>query len=404
MTDRQTPAAERLDSLDLLRGFALLGILAMNMQSYAMPGAAYFFPLAWGDMGGLNGAVWWITDVLADSKFIAIFSLLFGAGVVLMNDRAKAAGRGFASLHYRRMLVLLGFGLVHSYLMWSGDILVSYAVCGCFVFLFRNVRPSRTFATGVLLLAIGVTIMCLVGLLAPTWPEEVQADVASDFMSSPEELLEEQAAMKGGFASQNTVRFEETFGMHVVVIPSYMFWRASGTMLLGMALFKWGFLTGRSRRRTYRTVLLLGVLVGLPLVIWGNLRSFAVDWDVIPTFLTINVWNYTASLLVAAAWISGLLLIREAGALDGLRERMAAMGRMALTNYLSQTFLAGLIFYGHGLGLFGDVSRVGQAGLVAAIWALQLWWSKWWMDRFRFGPVEWLWRSMVYVKRQPMAR
>src|SRR5438132_1465135 len=131
-------AAERITTLDALRGFALLGILTMNMQSFSMIGAAYFNPTAYGDLTGVNYWVWYLCAVFADSKFMTIFSMLFGAGIVLMTGRAEASGRRAALLHYRRMGVLLLFGLAHAYVLWPGDILYSYAICGCVLYPLRR--------------------------------------------------------------------------------------------------------------------------------------------------------------------------------------------------------------------------------------------------------------------------
>jgi uncharacterized protein len=396
--------AQRIDALDTLRGFALLGILAMNIQMFAMPDAAYFFPTAFGDLSGLNGLVWYVTELLASSKFITIFSMLFGAGIVLMNERATARGRGFAGLHYRRMGWLLVIGLIHAYLLWSGDILVSYALCGLFIFLFRNVRPGRLVVAGLIFLIIGASLSCLAGWSSRTWSEEVIAEFENGCLPPPEDIAEEIEHMRGGFSDQMKVRLPGAVEMHVTVFPFYMLWRGAGSMLLGMALFKWGVLSGRARRKTYWIFIVLGMLVGIPLTGLGIIRSFACDWDPIPTFFILGNYNYVGSFFTALGWIGLLMLVFQAGALPGLRRRLAAVGRMALTNYLLHTVLCSFIFYGYGFALFGSVSRVGQAGIMLAIWILQLWLSPIWLDRFRFGPLEWLWRSLSYMKRQPFRR
>jgi uncharacterized protein len=368
----------------------LLGILAMNTQIFAMPDAAYFFPTAYGDMTGLNGLVWYLTELLASSKFITIFSMLFGAGIVLMNDRAKARGRGFAGLHYRRMFWLLVIGLIHAYLLWPGDILVSYALCGLFIFLFRNVRPGRLVVAGLVFLVIGSSLSCLSGWGTRYWPEE--------------EIAEEIEHMRGGFSSQMKVRVPNSAYMHATVFPFYMVWRGAAAMLFGMAMFKWGVLSARAKRKTYLIFIILGLFVGIPLTGIGIVRRIAIDWDPLPSFFILGQYNYWGSYLTALGWIGLIMLICQAGALPSVRRRLAAVGQMALTNYLMQTVLCSLIFYGYGLALFGSVPRIGQAGIVVAIWALQLWWSPLWLDRFRFGPAEWLWRSLSYLGRQPFRR
>ncbi len=392
---------DRIDAMDTLRGVAILGILVMNVQIFAMPEAAYFFPVVYGDMSGLNGLVWYLGELLASSKFITIFSMLFGAGIVLMNERAKAKGRGFAGLHYRRMWWLLVIGLIHAYLLWPGDILVSYALCGLFIFLFRNVRPGRLVVWGLIFLVIGMSLSCLTGWSRRTWPAEVVTQFEEGFQPPAEEIAEEIEHMRGGFSSQMEERVPNSVDMHVTVFPFYMLWRGAGSMLLGMALFKWGVFSARASRRTYWIFILLGLVVGIPLTGLGIIRQFAVDWDPIFSFFILGQYNYVGSFFTALGWIGLVMLICQSGTLPGWRARFGAVGRMALTNYLMQTVICSLIFYGYGLGLFGQVSRIGQVGIMVAIWALQLWWSPLWLERFRFGPMEWLWRSLSYRKLQP---
>jgi uncharacterized protein len=397
-------AAERIANLDVLRGVALCGILLMNIRTMSMPEPAYFFPYTWGDMTGVNGAVWYLTELLASSKFITLFSLLFGAGIVLMNDKARAAGRGFAGLHYRRMFYLLLIGMVHGYLIWEGDILASYAVCGGWAFLFRNRRPRTLIISGVVALLIGTAILIGSWLSSPSWPEEVRAAWVTGLNPSYEAQLEQVEQMTGGFADQMEHRFGSTLSMQTSTLPFYMIWRAGGTMLLGMALFKLGWLSGRARRRTYRIMVAVALLVGIPLTWYGIARQDAIGWEPLQTFFAAALWGYWASFATALGWL-GLVMLwcGSTFALD-LRRRFAALGRMALTNYLLQSVIGSLIFYGYGLALFGRVPHVGQLAICVGVWAVQLWWSPRWLARFRFGPVEWLWRSLSYRKRQPFRR
>jgi uncharacterized protein len=402
-TIKLAPSAEseRIDALDTLRGFAVLGILVMNVQSYSMPGSAYFFPHSYGDMGGVNGLVWMAGNLLFSQKFMAIFSMLFGAGIVLMNGRARARGHGFGGLHYRRMSVLLAFGLIHAYLLWEGDILVTYALCGLWLYLMRDVRPGRQLAAGLALLAVGTGLMLMGGLFSPRWPAAAREAFAADWRPSPERIAEILAAMRGGFAAQMGERVPNSLEMHTQGVPFFLFWRASGMMLIGMALFQWGVLSGRARPSVYRLFIALALLVGLPLSVYGHLRIEAAGWEVFRTFFLLSQFEYWGSLPIALGWVGALMLVVRAGALPGLRRRLAAVGRMAFSNYIMHTAIASFVFYGHGLALFGRVPRVGQLGFVVAVWILQLWLSPWWLARFRYGPLEWLWRSLSYRARPP---
>jgi len=405
-TSRPVPVtgAERIAHLDVLRGFALCGILLMNVRTMAMPEPAYFFPYTWGDMTGVNGFTWYLTELLANSKFITLFSLLFGAGIVLMNDKARAAGRGFAGLHFRRMFYLLLFGLVHGYLLWEGDILVSYALCGLWVFLFRNRRPRTLIIWGLVILLIGSSIMCGVWVSSAGWPDEVLASFETGLAPTHEAQLDQVTHMTGGFLSQMKHRLNATLSMHLTVFPFYMVWRVGGTMLLGMALFKLGWLTGAASRRTYRILVALALLVGIPVTYWGIMRQDAIGWEPIRSFFSTSLWGYWGSFAIALGWLGLVMLWCGSDKAVGLRDRFAALGRMALTNYIMQSVLGIMIFYGYGLALFGRIPHVGQLAFVIGVWVVQLLWSPWWLARFRFGPAEWLWRSLSYRKKQPFRR
>ena len=396
--------AQRIAFLDILRGFAVLGILAMNIQSFAMPGAAYFNPLAYGDMTGLNGLVWWAADLLANRKFMTIFSMLFGAGFLLMVTRAQAADRPIAGLHYRRMFWLLIFGLAHAHLLWVGDILVAYAVSGFLLFLFRKARPGWLLANGLIFLLIGSSLMLMAGLSSPYWPPEQLADFEQNFLPGTAKLLEEVEIHRGGWLEAFRWRVGESLEMELAVIPFYMLWRATGAMLIGMALFRWDVITGRASARVYRVLLALALLVGLPLTLYGGHLATASGWDPVPSFFLYSQWGYWGSILIALGWMSALLLATRAGLWRAMQERLAAAGPMDFTNYILTTLICTLIFHGHGLGLFGHVSRVGQAGITVAVWVLILWISPLWLARFRYGPLEWAWRSLSYGKRQAFRR
>ena len=396
--------AERIASLDVLRGFAVLGILAMNIQSFAMVGAAYFTPIAFGDLGGLNYWVWRLSDLLANMKFVTLFSMLFGAGVLLMAERAEAAGLRAGRLHYRRTAALLLFGLMHAYLLWSGDILVAYALCGSLVFLFRFMPARALLISGLVFLGIGSGLLLVSGLTAPHWSAEELTEFQDEQLPPPSTIAAELADYRSGLGGVFRRRASESFEMHAFAFPFYMFWRGMGCMLIGMALLRWGVLGGRRSAATYRLLLGAGLLIGLPLVNWGTRLKIAAQWEAIPSFFVYSAFNYWGSVVVALGWIGAIVLLTRSRFWRPLVDRLAACGRMAFSNYIGQTLLCTTLFYGYGLGLFGSVSRVGQAGIVLVIWALQLIVSPLWLARFRFGPLEWLWRSLTYGSRQRMRR
>ena len=406
MEARQAPVHEsqRIASLDVLRGFAVLGILAMNIGSFSMTSAAYFDPTAYGDLSGLNEWVWRVTHVLADLKFMAIFSMLFGAGIVLMTERSASRGQSRTGLHYRRMAWLIVFGLLHAHLLWYGDILYWYGMCGLVVYLFRNVRPQWLMFWGLASLAVTSGIMLAAGATMPTWPPEVVEQVISDLKPSAAVTAAEVATYQSGWLEQMDHRVPKALEMEINTFLAWASWRVTGLMLLGMALFKLGVFSAKRSPRFYGTVLAVAVLIGIPTIVYGMQRNVAADWDATYFFFFGLQFNYWASILVSLGWVSVVMLACQRASFTSLTRPFAAVGRMAFTNYILQTVICTTLFYGHGLGLFGQIERTGQAAIVVTVWIFQLIVSPIWLRHFLFGPLEWLWRSLVYLERQPFRR
>ena len=396
---------ERIVSIDVLRGFALLGILPMNIQYFSMIAAAYFNPTAYGNLSGANRWVWLLSHVLADEKFMTIFSMLFGAGILLMTSRVEAAHRRSAPLHYRRMGWLTLFGMAHAYLLWSGDILFTYGLCGMAAYLCRKLRPRRLLICGVLLLSIAPAILTAEGMWSRHWSvQRVQAATEQIWAPTRQMIAREVAAYRGTWTAQMKYRVADSLQMQTVYFVLFTFWRATGLMLIGMALFKLGVFRARLRAPDYWTMVFIGVCAGIPVTLYGTYRDFAVNWDFRYSFFFGMQFNYWASLLVSLGWVGAVMLACQSRQLIGLTRRLASVGRMAFTNYILQTVICTAIFYGHGLGLFGQLDRVHQFGIVLAIWAAQLILSPIWLRYFWFGPLEWTWRSLTYWEREPFRR
>jgi uncharacterized protein len=396
-----TSASERIDSIDVLRGFALLGILVMNIQGFSMVGAAYMNPTAFGDLTGANGWVWALSHVFADQKFMTLFSALFGAGIVMMWERSEAAGRSSTGLHYRRTFWLMVVGAAHAYLLWYGDVLFVYAVCSLWVFWFRKWSPRGLTIAGSLVLLVSPALYLATGLSMPSWPQESIAGFMQTWQPGAAAIAAEVADMQGGWTDQMSSRVPHAIGMHTGALLAWALWRAGGLMLLGMALFKVGFFSAKLSDRVYRRLFVTGMTLGIPIIVLGIRANFAADWRMQQMFFG-SSYNYFGSLLVSVAYASAIMLMCRNAVWVSFQRGMGAVGRMALTNYLLQTIICTTIFYGHGLGLFGEVERTGQVLVVAAVWAFQIPFSLWWLERFRFGPFEWLWRSLSYLKLQPM--
>ncbi|NQX75854.1 MAG: DUF418 domain-containing protein [Epibacterium sp.] len=392
-------ASDRIESIDVLRGFALLGILVMNIQSFAMVEAAYFDPSQFGDLTGPNWWVWALSHAFADMKFMALFSMLFGAGIVLVTDAQRAKGLPTFGHHYIRNFWLLVFGLIHAYLIWYGDILVTYAIAAFFLYWVRNLAPIWLFALGTLLLSVPL----LINLLLTLAPAEVSREIASDFATTPESIAAELEAYRGSWIEAFEARIPAALEMHLTAIPAFLIWRAGGLMLFGMAMFKLGILAGTRSARFYVLLAVAGLCVGLPLVTLSvtELAKFGFD----PMFSQLGMglaYNYIGSIAMALAYVGIIMRFAKSDYLANLQMRLAAVGRTALTNYILQSLICTFIFYGFGLGLFGYLERWQQVLVVIAIWILQLVAAPLWLSKYRFGPLEWLWRSLTYRKLQQM--
>ncbi|MDP7029123.1 MAG: DUF418 domain-containing protein [Phycisphaerales bacterium] len=395
-----TPGSSRIEALDVLRGVAVLGILLLNVRTFALASSSYAAPVYGGGETAVDMAAFIAVQVLGDLKFMAIFSFLFGVGIVLFTERAEAATGRSGGIWYRRMAWLLVIGLCHGWLLWWGDILVAYALCGMLLYPARRAPVWAQAAGGVCMLLVGSGVWWALGaLIALGGPE-----AAAEFLPTAEGLEAEHEAWSGSWLDQTPARIELTVKLETAAFWLWELWRCGGLMLLGMAVWRarW-WQRGRSRAACL-AVAVIGLAIGAPLTIYGVLQADAVQWRGVDFVFGLSLWNYWGSLGVAAGWAGLALLLSQIRALELLRRVLAAVGRMALTNYLAQSLLCGVFFYGWGLGWYGHLGYASQLIVVAAIWAAQCLWSPVWLACFRFGPMEWLWRSLTYWRPQPMRR
>lgn len=417
--------ADRITAIDTLRGVAVLGILVMNIYGFAMPFSAYNNPLMMGGLEWYNLGTWFTTHIFFDQKFMTIFSLLFGGGLVIMWERAEERGANFGRIYYRRQFWLLSIGAIHGYLIWFGDILFHYAVMGMFVFLFRKLRAKTLIIIACLMLPIapvlsfgsGVYIEKLMGQVAEIEamieageePDEEQIaakeeweEMAPFMAPGAEELQKDLGAYRGSYSGILEFRAPMVVMMQTQATIFFILWRVGGLMLLGMALMKLGVLSGKRESSFYRKMMSIGYGLGLPIMLFSAFNLNAHQWDGLYQFQVGMLPNYIGSILVAFGHIAAVMLIVRNGLWSGLMARFSAVGRMALSNYLMHSIVLTTVFYGYGLGLYGEIPRLWQMTFVVALLAFQLWLSPLWLKNYRFGPVEWLWRSLTYWRRQPM--
>jgi uncharacterized protein len=217
-------------------------------------------------------------------------------------------------------------------------------------------------------------------------------------------LAAETEAFKGGWLAQEPWRAGFAAEFHIQDMLFFDLWHVGGLMLIGMALLKSDVFTGRRTRQQYALQSALGLVGGLPVVAWGLYQFLALDWRLPDSLFIIPLWNYWGSVLVALGYIGLLLTLWKAGVFPGITSRFASVGRTAFSCYILETVICTTIFYGHGLGLFGTVDRLQQLLLTIVIWIVLLVLAPMWLRRFRYGPLEWLWRSLTYGHRVPMRR
>ena len=401
-TNTPTEAQSRIVSLDILRGFALLGIFIMNMIAFAMVGANYLNPMAEGWLEGADKYAYQFSEIFANTKFMSLFSILFGAGVVLFTERVRLKGLSEAKWHFRRNFWLLIIGLAHAYLIWSGDILVSYAFCSVWVFLFRNKSPKTLYISSAVFFAIGVGLTALTAWSLKYWePQEIQ-ELCADWTPSAEDIAYEVNAMRGSWIDQMEIRVEASFFMQTFIFLYSMVWKIISMMLLGMGLYKSGILTASKSVSFYKTMAIWCLMVGLGLGAFGGHKNMLHEYECTYSFFAGTKYNTFSSVFMVLGYIGLLMWAAKSKIGPALEKWLAPVGRMALTNYLMQSIIATTIFYGHGFGLFGTMGRASHWLVIIPVWTFQILFSKWWMDRFKFGPAEWGWRTLTYWKRQQM--
>lgn len=419
--------AARIQSLDVLRGVAILGILMMNITGFGLLPQAYVNPLAGGGTDGLNATVFAVMTVGFEGTMRGIFSLLFGASLVLLTERMETAGAGLmaAEIHFRRMLWMMFFGIVHwSLLLWPGEILFLYSMCGLLLFAVRKLKPGVHLTAGLVLIGLAAIFQSLdyqdIALIkteasaaqtakasgAPLNKVQVEAieqwaDRVSHIMPTNAEAEEIRTWHSGTYWDAVAGQFPSSYDYQWKGAPFLLFFDVIPFMLLGMGMLKIGVLSGQSSLRTYLQMIVAGYSIGIPLGLYELDIVRGGGFDTLAFARADQSYEISRLAMVIGHLGLALLVIRQR-LFRGLQRALAATGQMALSNYLAQTIICVILFYGFGFGLFEMFERYELYVVVAAIWAAQLIWSQLWLRHFRFGPFEWLWRSLTYWQRQPM--
>lgn len=388
--------------MDALRGFALGGILLMNIEYFTRPLQGLLLG-ADASLRGADAIAAWCVTLFVQGKFWVLFSLLFGAGFAIMLERAQARGLAFASTYARRLGVLLLIGIAHAWLLWAGDILVPYALGGAVMLLcFRYTARPMLWKLGVLLYLLPLLFLWLfAGLAAVMEAFPALAGVFGEAMQA--EVVQVQALYDGAAATYENGSWADVVRQRMA--DTWMLWGSFpsllpniiGVFLLGASLHCAGVLRNPAEHRILlRRLLMVGGPIG---AVSTLLALFLLDgsnvFDMQPRAALGQSLMLIANLLLAFAYLAGFLLVVQRPG-DRLHAWLAPAGRMALSNYLLQSLVFTSLFYGYGLGAWGQVSRLGQIGLALAFFLLQLIVSRWWMQYFRIGPTEWLWRALTW--------
>jgi uncharacterized protein len=424
-----TSAAERIFALDVIRGFAVLGILLMNILGFGMPSGAYMNAIAIeGGNTGWNLWAWYGEMFYFEGTMRGLFTVLFGAGIVLYTSRLERAGVGVrsADLYFRRNIWLWIFGIFNAYvLLWDGDILFFYGLSALFLYVFRNLPVHKLLLWSALLLSIqpvvGVGDYLAVrdaeaqapALLAKQKAKQELSPAEQDALDTytgakyaidpdPKKVAQAVEKMQGSYFSAAERVHEHAWSAETEYLPRQGLWECIGMMLLGMALFKSGALTLGWSTRAYTTMLLLGYGIGLSVNAWEIhyvvSNHFGVSAAMLPWTLTYDLGRIPTTL----GHVAVAMLVVRSGLFRGVLKAFSATGQMALTNYLAQSTICLFLFTGAGLGWFGQLQRYQLYYVVMSIWLVELIWSPLWLAHFRFGPMEWLWRSLTRWEKQPM--
>ncbi len=399
----------RITAIDTLRGFALCGILVMNIMSFAMPDEAYYNPTIYGGDDLLNRLVYGFAHLFFDQKFMAIFSMLFGASVMLILSKARDKGTSGARIHYTRNFWLLVIGVLHGIFLWEGDILRIYAVCSFILFFFRNVKPRVQLVLGIIIFLLPSGANLFIANELPNLDAAGQQILVDNFAPSETVLAKDIALFQNRTSLQPSYdlaasRGNEAQNLIDLALLVDILARALGMMLIGMSFYSLGILTAQRSQTFYRRMVFLGFGVGFPIVGFGLYQYILRDWEASYSLFVGRIPNHIATIFIASGYIALIMLWSKHDVWHRAQNSLAAVGRMALSNYIGQTLLATFVFYGYGLGLYGQFNRIAQLGVVIVIWTIQILVSPWWLKRFRYGPLEWLWRSLTYLRIESMRK
>lgn len=387
-----TGAKDRIFQLDVLRGWAILGILAVNAMAFAWP---FQLVMAEEPPPGATGQAdligLWVTDVFFWDKFRTLFTMLFGVSIFLVGGEKTDEIRG--ALLWRRLLWLGLFGLLHGVVLWYGDILLHYAYCGLLMMMMRSWSARRLLWIGGGLTLLWALIAAVAAWGMANLPAEVSAEIETGLPAATPEIIAEAVALYRSGWPASLLENLKTWAIFQLLSSPFLIPVTVPLMMLGLGLFKSGYLQGRAPLWTYGLVILIGGANLAAFAVWGWQDVMAGDSD--PTRGLAGAAG-GAAVLITLFYVSILILLFRFG-LRPLIGWLAPVGRMAFTNYLTQTLIMVTLYYAPwGPMWFGQQGPAQMWMVVGAIWAAQILWSPLWLSVFSMGPFEWIWRCLTY--------
>ncbi len=399
---------ERIEIIDILRGFALLGILLVNMDLFINPVETAVFPP---DPGKpfIDKITYWFIRFLAEGKFYSLFSLLFGLGFAIQMDRAAEKSVKFGGVYFRRILILLLFGFIHAFYIWVGDILMLYAVTGLILLLFRKAKPKTLIVWSIILFSIPVlmqssgVVAVELGRMDPDAAAEIEKSLATQDSTYRANIAAGYEVYPHGNFTEITAQRRKDMKfmgfVSIILLPNVL-----AMFLIGLYFGKRKLLHNASENLAlFRKLLRWAIFAGIPMnILFATLKISVSPIEPTPMVVLMITAMVVGAPLLCLGYVSMIVFLVQKQPGLNLLNKLAPVGRLALTNYLGQSIACTLIFYGYGLGFFGQVGTTVGLLLTVAIFLTQVALSNWWVKRFRFGPAEWLWRSLTYWKLQPM--
>ena len=423
-----TLQSERIAAIDTIRGISLYGILLMNIVGFGLY-KGYFDPTNNGGATGWNLNVWWMNMLFFEGTMRGMFSMLFGAGILLFTGRSiqNNPKNSVTDLFFRRLLWMILFGVIHCYLLlWDGEILYSYGIVGMFAFSFRHLKPKH------LIIGAAFILMLLTAFSLKDYfkykdsfsksteakakqakGEKISKEqtasiekwdgIVKDEKIKPEQLKEEMTARSKGYWS---------IVMHKLPLNQYMetgflyfinFWDTLAMMLWGMAFFKLGILNAAKSNKFYWLMALIGYSIGITINYFETSNIVTSNFSIISFYENFLTYQF-GRIPTTCGHIALIMLFVKSGFLPFLQKSLASVGQMAFTNYITHSIICNIIFLGYGFSMYGKLQRYELYYIVISIWIFQLIVSPIWLKYFRFGPLEWFWRSLTYWKTQPFKR